>query len=137
MDLLETVFEYMRALDDGDPSGAASCFALDALMFRPEVPAQENLAFGPLVRLEGRDEIARYLTARGQRPWRHHVARVIQAESEGMIELFLTVEERVISYSIVSVSLNTEGLIRRYVGMPPVPMDASIEGALRASMPAQ
>ena len=103
---------YFRAIDAGDVEATTAAFADDALYIRPslEVP-------GTLETIRGRHELRAFFTRRGQLPFRHEVRAVAVDGKDCFVEGAAYVEDRPTNTFLAHVTLDDDGLIKRYFAL--------------------
>ena len=103
---------YFRAIDAGDVEATTAAFADDALYIRPslEVP-------GTLEVIRGREELREFFTRRGKLPFRHEVRAVAVDGTECFVEGAAYVEDMPTNTFLAHVTLDDEGLIKRYFAL--------------------
>jgi ketosteroid isomerase-like protein len=103
---------YFRAIDAGDVEATTAAFADDALYIRPslEVP-------GTLETIRGRHELRAFFTRRGQLPFRHEVRAVAVDGNDCFVEGAAYVEDRPTNTFLAHVTLDDDGLIKRYFAL--------------------
>jgi ketosteroid isomerase-like protein len=109
---------YFRAIDAGDVEATTAAFTEDALYVRPslEVP-------GGLEVIRGRDELSAYFTRRGKLPFRHEVRACVVDGNECFVEGAAYNEGERTATFLSHVTLDDEGLIRRYFALMAAPVD--------------
>ena len=110
---------YFRAIDAGEVEATTAAFADDALYIRPslEVP-------GTLETIRGWDELRAYFTRRGKLPFRHEVRAVAVDGNDCFVEGAAYAEEELTSSFLAHVTLDDDGLIKRYFALMAPAVDA-------------
>jgi SnoaL-like domain len=107
--MVDRYFEY---LDASEFEAAAECFSPDALYSHPPYGAGQ-----PRAEFRGRDELLEGFRRRGPKPDRaHHIDLSPQRGSECFLEGY-TIDEPLGGSFISSLSLDADGLIRRYLAV--------------------
>jgi ketosteroid isomerase-like protein len=103
---------YFRAIDAGDVEATTAAFTEDALYIRPSLDMP-----GGLEVIRGREELREYFRRRGKLPFRHEVRTCAVDGRTCFVEGVAYVEEKPTNVFLSHVTLDDEGLIRRYFAL--------------------
>ena len=107
---------YYRALDDGDPDGAAAVFSDDTVYIRPALPGTPNA--GGLEFVHGRQAVLEYFRERGKKPFRHRITASATDGAAWFVEGVAGMEgEPPTHVFLVHATIDPGGLITRYLAV--------------------
>lgn len=114
------IARYFRGIDEGDFAAVLSAFSEAATYSHPGVGRGEER-----VTLRGRDKIADFMSKRGVKPWHHVIEHAFSSVDHCLVEGLVKTESATVGSFMSSVSLDSGGLMTRYVTYtsfpPPAP----------------
>ena len=109
---------YFRAIDAGDVEATTAAFTDDALYVRPSLQVP-----GTLETIRGRDELRAFFLRRGKLPFRHEVRAAAVDGNDCFVEGAAYAEEKLTNTFLAHVTLDDEGLIKRYFALMAAALD--------------